>query len=81
MMVQININHNCINGAGTSCEGVAHGRGWCKIVNKRLHQNLSDVSVKFRVGTLNVGTMRGRSGEVVETLSRRHIDLWLCSGN
>ena len=33
------------------------------------------MSVKFRLGTLNVGTMRGRSGEVVETLSRRHIDL------
>ena len=29
----------------------------------------------FRVATLNVGTMRGRSSEVVETISRRGIDL------
>ena len=29
----------------------------------------------FRIGTLNVGTMRGRSNEVVETLSRRKVDL------
>ena len=29
----------------------------------------------FRVGTLNVGTMRGRTSQVAETLSRRHVDL------
>ena len=29
----------------------------------------------FRIATLNVGTMRGRSSEVVETMSRRGIDL------
>ena len=29
----------------------------------------------FRIATLNVGTMRGRSSEVVETMSRRDIDL------
>ena len=29
----------------------------------------------FRVGTLNVGTMRGKSNEVVETVSRRRVDL------
>jgi hypothetical protein len=29
----------------------------------------------FRVGTLNVGTMRGKASEVVETLTRRRVDL------
>ena len=29
----------------------------------------------FRIATLNVGTMRGRSSEIVETMSRRGIDL------
>ena len=30
---------------------------------------------KFRVGTLNVNTLRGRICEVVETLSRRKVDV------
>ena len=30
---------------------------------------------KFRVGTLNVNTLKGRVCEVVETLSRRRVDL------
>ena len=30
----------------------------------------------FRIATLNVGTIRGRSSEVVETMSRRGIDLY-----
>ncbi|XP_014678683.1 PREDICTED: uncharacterized protein LOC106818498 [Priapulus caudatus] len=29
----------------------------------------------FRVGTLNVGTMRGKASEVVETMTRRRMDL------
>ena len=31
----------------------------------------------FRVGTLNVGTMRGKANEVVETMTRRKLDV-LC---
>ena len=30
---------------------------------------------KFRIASLNVGTLRGRSNEVVETISRRNIDI------
>ena len=30
---------------------------------------------KFRLGSLNVGTLRGRSSEVVETMSGRRVDL------
>ena len=29
----------------------------------------------FRVGTLNVGTMKGKASEVVETMSCRRVDL------
>ena len=29
----------------------------------------------FRISTLNVGTMRGRSGEVVEIVFRRKVDI------
>ena len=35
----------------------------------------SECPKSFRVGTLNVGTMRGKSNEVVETVSRRRVDL------
>ena len=31
--------------------------------------------VTFRFATWNVGTMKGRSSEIVETLSRRNIDI------
>ena len=30
---------------------------------------------KFRIASLNVGTLRGRYNEVVETISRRNVDL------
>ena len=60
----------CISRTGVRCEHHS-------TVNMLLHRKLSglDKTVKFRVGTLNVGTMRGRAGEVVETLTRRHIDI------
>ena len=70
---------NCVNGATTTNGGAAHGRGaaGCRhtqTVSKRLHQG-SGGAIKFRLGTLNVGTLRGKSGEVVETLTRRRLDL------
>ena len=34
-----------------------------------------DDKLKFRVASLNIGTMRGRSGEVVETMSRCMVDV------
>ena len=77
MMAKQNSRHNCVNGTGTHSEGVAHGRKDVRCehpqtVIKLLHQH-SD-TVKFRVATLNIGTIRGRSAEIVETLSRRSID-------
>ena len=73
-------NVNCVNGASTDCGGVAHGRGVarCKqpqIVSKRLHREVGGPTTNFRIGTLNVGTLRGKAGEVVETMTRRGIDL------
>ena len=34
-----------------------------------------DNESSFRVGSLNVGSMRGKASEVVETISRRRVDL------
>ena len=35
--------------------------------------------VTLRVGSVNVGTMRGREGEVVEMAASRHLDFWVSS--
>ena len=73
-------SENCVNEAGTELgEGVAHGRDFvgCRqsqTVIKLLHQP-KDNMTKFRFCTLNVGSLRGRSGEVAEFLERRDIDL------
>ena len=37
--------------------------------------------VELRIGTANVGTLRGRSGEVVEMVGRRRLDFLLSAGN
>ena len=49
-----------------SCQMWEVGSGHCGESSKHLR--------KFRVGTLNVNTLRGRVCEVVETLSRRKVD-------
>ena len=75
MMVHNPVQDNCVNKSGTSCEGLAHGRsdvissGHSQIVTQR-----PDDKLKFQVASLNIGTMRGRSGEVVETMSQ-----WTCA--
>ena len=50
-----------------SCQVWEAGSGHCGESSKHLR--------KFRVGTLNVNTLRGRVCEVVETLSRRKVDV------
>ena len=80
MMTGRDNRYNCVNGTGTLySEGVAHGRAsvGCKpsqTIIKRLHQTDNDF-VDFRLCSLNVGTLRGRSGEIVEMLERRSIDM------
>ena len=64
------------NGTGTLSEVVVNGRAGvnvgpvrsisCEILQKRF---------KLRIASLNVGTMRGRASEIVETLARRKSDL------
>ena len=62
-----------------SCQVWEPGLGHCGKSSKHLR--------KFRVGTLNVNTLRGRVCEVVETLSRRKVDVCCiqetryCGGN
>ena len=57
----------------------APGAGVSKPLSKQRHQvsrHKSDLkSMNFRAGSLNVGTLKGRAGEVVETLQRRNIDI------
>ena len=50
-----------------SCQVWEAGSGHCGESSKHLR--------KFRVGILNVNTLRGRVCEVVETLSRRKVDV------
>ena len=50
-----------------SCQVWEAGSGHCGQSSKHLR--------KFRVGTLNVNTLRGRVCEVVEKLSRRKVDV------
>ena len=50
-----------------SCQVCETGSGHCGESSMHLR--------KFRVGTLNVNTLRGRVCEVVETLSRRKVDV------
>ena len=76
IMAQLQNNDNCVNGAGVLDKSSAHGRD---DVNPEHHQIVIQQSgttdSKLRIGSLNVGTMRGRSGEVVETLARRQVDI------
>ena len=64
---------NCVNSTDAVGVSAAHGRegarsGRPQTVIKRPDQT------RFRVGTVNVGTLSKRSGEVAETISRRNID-------
>ena len=75
MIVQNSIQDNCVNKADALCEGLAHGRSSVLPGHHQTVIKLPGDSLKFRVGTLNVGTLRGRAGEVVETISRRNVDI------
>ena len=78
IMAQLQNKDNCVNGAGVLDESSAHGRDG---VNPEHHQIVNQQSGTdatnsiLRIGSLNVGTMRGRSGEVIETLERRKVDV------
>ena len=72
-------NENNVNNAGALSEGVVNGRVGerCdnhQTVTKRSHQ-------KLRLANLNVKTLKGRSSEVVETLTRRDNRYLLFTGS
>ena len=60
------------SGTGNYVEGVANGRvgsGPTRSISCEIPQNT------LKVASWNIGTMRGRSSEIVETITRRNIDL------
>ena len=60
------------SGTGNYVEGVANGRvgsGPTRSISCEIPQNT------LKVASWNIGTMRGRSSEIVETIKRRNIDL------
>ncbi|XP_057306907.1 uncharacterized protein LOC130645064 [Hydractinia symbiolongicarpus] len=79
MAVRIVDQTNCVNGAGTlRSEGVAHGRTDVRCEHRQTVTQLSHHKVdntRLRMASVNVGTLRGRAGEVVEMLERRSVDM------
>ena len=77
-MVETRSQRNCVNRAGTVSEGPAHGRKNLRSGHSQTVIKLPDqerLQERLRVATVNVGTLRGRASEVVETVSRRNIDI------
>ena len=70
---------NCVNGTGTfRSESVAHGRTDVRCEHRQTFTQLSHRKVDsllLRMASINVGTLRGRAGEVVEMLERRSVDV------
>ena len=60
------------NGTGNYVEGVVNGRTGSGPVRSTSCETPHDT---FKIASWNVGTMRGRPSEIVETITRRNIDL------
>ena len=60
------------NGTGKNIESVVNGRTGSGPVRSTSSET---PHIKMKIATWNVGTMRGRSSEIVETITRRNIDL------
>ena len=78
MMVLLREKHNCINGAGFIDEVPTHGRADVNSEHQQiviLRSGTTDAEQKFRLESLDVGIMRCHAGEVVETLTRRKVDV------
>ena len=77
-MVETCSQRNCVNRAGTVSEGPMHGRKNVRSGHSQTVIKLPDqerLQERLRVATVNVGTLRGRASEVVETVSRSNIDI------
>ena len=64
------------NIARTSSEGDVNGRMEVRCGSRQIDIKRPHESVNFRIGTLNVGTMKGWESEITETVARRCIDLY-----
>ena len=60
------------NGTGNYVEGVVNGRTGSGPVRSTSCETPHNT---FKIASWNIGTMRGRSSEIVETITRRNIDL------
>ena len=63
------------NGTPTSTGRVFNGRAGVTLGHRQIGILQPRKGFLFRVATLNAGTMKGRCHEIVETMSRRSIDL------
>ena len=64
------------NGNGTLSEGIVNCRAGVKVVPVRsISCEILQKRFKLQIASLNVGIMRGRANEIVETLARRRIDI------
>ena len=64
------------NIARSSSEGDVTGRMEVRCGSRQINIKRPHQSVTFIIGTLNVGTMKGRASEITETVARRRIDLY-----
>ena len=74
MMVLLLENHKCVKRPRVTDEGPTQARAdvnheHCQIVIQ--WSGTTNTEKKFRLGSLNVGTMRGCEGKVAEALPRR----------
>ena len=60
------------NGTGNYVEGVVNGRTGSGPVRSTSCETPHNA---FKIASWNIGTMRGRSSEIVETITRRNVDL------
>ena len=60
------------SGTGNYVEGVVNGRTGSGPVRSTSCETPRDT---FKIASWNIGTMRGRSSEIVETIMRRNVDL------
>ena len=66
---------NFANGTGTSEKEDGRTSVRCRSIQTtiQLLNHLESKSVDFQVCSVNVRTLRGKSGEIVEILKRRHL--------
>ena len=66
------LNLLSVNGTGNYVEGVVNGRASGGLVRS---SSCKIPLSNLRIASWNVGTLRGRSNEIVDTLYRRNVDI------